>query len=76
MFNGGKEEEVMEVAELKTGEKTFKLKSFIISGETPEGKRLVFTFNASLDTILSYNSVMNIAVEDRVREAFYPSSHA
>jgi hypothetical protein len=73
MLNGGKTDASEDIAELKADDKVFKLKSFIISGETPEGKRLVFTWNASLDTILSYNYVMNIAVEDKVRDAFYPS---
>lgn len=45
------------------------LKSFIISGETPEGKRIIFTWNASLDEILSYNCILNICIQDKVRDS-------
>lgn len=64
-----RKEEPIEPARLITDGDTHELKSFIISGETPEGKRLILTWNASLDEILSYNSVLNICVQDSVRDA-------
>jgi len=70
MLNGGKgkdaAEEEVEVAKIITGSKIRELESFIISGRTPEGKRSVFVFNASLDEIMSFNYVMDTAVRDQV----------
>lgn len=45
------------------------LDSFILSGCTTEGKRVLLTWNTSLDELLSYNSVLNIVVQDKVRDA-------
>lgn len=60
-----------EVAKLEVEGKMHELRRFIISGETPEGKRLIFTWNASLDDIISYNYVLNICIEDKVRDALW-----
>lgn len=45
------------------------LESFILSGCTTEGKRVLLTWNTSLDELLSYNSVLNIVVQDKVRDS-------
>lgn len=51
------------------------LDSFILSGCTVDGKRVLLTWNTSLDELLSYNAVLNIVVQDKVRESVGTSPH-
>lgn len=58
-----------EFATLIVDGESVNLDSFVLSGENTEGKRVLLTWNSSLDQLCSYNAVLNIVVEDKIREA-------
>ena len=73
---GGKHDKVKELpivnydtATLEIEGETIHLESFILSGENKEGKRVLLTWNASLDELCSYNAVLNIVIQDKIKAA-------
>ena len=44
------------------------LESFILSGCNSEGRRVLLTWQVSIDELCSYNTVLNVVVEDKIRE--------
>lgn len=69
-LNGGKVEKDFEdkATLIVEGEK-YELESFILSGENLDGRRVLFTWNASLDELCSYNTVLNVVITEKVRDA-------
>lgn len=45
-----------------------KLGSFVLSGETDEGKRVLLTFNCSPDELTSYAKTLDIVVSKRIEQ--------
>jgi hypothetical protein len=73
-INGGKKQKdlksdlkvFLEHATLQVDGEITTLGSFILSGETPEGKRVLFTWNCSIDEMISYAATLNCIVNKRV----------
>lgn len=75
-LEGGKSDKIKEFptdknegAILQVEGETIHLESFILSGENKDGKRILLTWNASLDELCSYNAVLNIVVQDKIKAA-------
>ena len=68
-LNGGKSGKKDEGAKLTIDGEEYDLESFVLSGEGPDGKRLLFSWNCSLDEMISYVKVLEVSVIKRVSDA-------
>jgi hypothetical protein len=51
--------------------KTYELTSFILSGETPEGKRLVLSHIVSADEYAGLVKTLDIVLQKRIERLFF-----
>lgn len=47
----------------------FELSSFVLSGEGPEGRRMLFNWNCSLDEMISYTKVLDVMINKKIGDA-------
>lgn len=67
-LEGGKKD-TSEVGILKVDGEEFELASFVLSGESTTGSRLLFSFNVSLEEMITYSRILDIVVSEKVKNA-------
>lgn len=49
----------------------YELESFIFSGISTEGSRMVLSWNCTLDEMISYSKIMEVTINSKVAEAMF-----
>lgn len=49
--------------------KEYELDSFILSGLSIEGNRIVLSWNSNLDEMINYNKILEVTINSKVLEA-------
>ncbi|QST02919.1 DUF3931 domain-containing protein (plasmid) [Pontibacillus sp. ALD_SL1] len=56
-------------ASLTIDGETFELDSFVLSGQNKDGKRVIFSWQVSLDEMVVYAKALEVVVNERMKEA-------
>jgi|GEM_PF-1510939 len=71
-IDGGKkrrdEKKLSEMIHLKLGDDDVFLSSFVLSGEDSNGKRVVLTWNTSVDDLINYTKILDVVVTEKIKE--------
>ena len=72
-IKGGKNQgDKEDIAILRVDGEVVELESFVIAGETPEGKRTVINWNTSADQLLRYGKIVDIVVYQSLAPLILP----
>jgi len=71
-IDGGKkrrdEKKLSEMIHLRLGDDDVYLSSFVLSGEDCNGKRVILTWNTSIDDLINYTKILDVVVTEKVKE--------
>lgn len=56
-----------DIAKLLMDGEEFELSSFVLSGEDKNGRRVLFTYQVSLDETITYTKVLEVLVTEKIR---------
>ncbi|MBA2870508.1 hypothetical protein HNQ85_000766 [Anoxybacillus calidus] len=71
-IDGGKKQkesnQLTDMIHLQLGDDEVYLSSFVLSGEDHEGKRIILTWNTSIDDLINYTKILDVVVCEKVKE--------
>jgi hypothetical protein len=71
-IDGGKKRKeankLTEMIHLQLGDDEVYLSSFVLSGEDHEGKRIILTWNTSIDDLINYTKILDVVVCEKIKE--------
>ncbi|WP_044747733.1 DUF3931 domain-containing protein [Bacillus alveayuensis] len=71
-IDGGKKRKeankLTEMIHLQFGDDQVYLSSFVLSGEDHEGKRIILTWNTSIDDLVNYTKILDVVVSEKIKE--------
>jgi hypothetical protein len=71
-IDGGKKQkesnQLTDMIHLQLGDDEVYLSSFVLSGEDHEGKRIILTWNTSIDDLINYTKILDVVVCEKIKE--------